>query len=698
MPVLVRSALPGRVRWDAPELLNRPSIAAALEHALAEIASVRRVTANPITGRVLLEFDPLVPVPVAEGWVDEALARARAAPRPVRMRPLLPKGKHGHPERLTSPGSPLSRLLERTDRHRSLVTLTFATSFFNRLFEATPPLMIGTAVDVVTRGPKSVLGLIGFKTVSSQLWALGGLSLVLWTIDAAVGYAQKVLSAELANRVRHDLRNEVYDHLQTLDMAQIEKRGVAGWMMVLDDDIRQIHKFIDEGVDPIVTIAANGVIVFGTFAVLSPGLAAAQLLMLPPLVIASTKMLKPIKERFMASRAESEQLHEVLHGNVVGLPTITAFNTQEQEAGHVERASLEHMEAERRAYKLAALYVPSLQMIVGGGFITTLVWGGSLVSRGQLAAGAYNVMAFSELRLLVALGRLGVSMENYQRTKVSIERILHVLDLQPSIQSGPRALPPARMAGDVVFDKVEFGYERDRKVLKGIDLHFPAGRTTGIVGESGAGKSTVLKMLLRFYDAQGGAVRLDGTDVKELALGSLRSSIATVPQEIVLFAGTIRDNIAYARPDASLDEVIHAARIAEAHEFITELPKGYDTRVGNGARGLSTGQKQRIAIARAALADRPIVLFDEATSGLDNETEAAVQRSLQEVTAGKTTVIVAHRLSTIRHADLIYVLDDGQVREQGQHDELIARDGIYASMWRVQTGELPKKPRPRKRS
>jgi ATP-binding cassette subfamily B protein len=230
-------------------------------------------------------------------------------------------------------------------------------------------------------------------------------------------------------------------------------------------------------------------------------------------------------------------------------------------------------------------------------------------------------------------------------------------------------------------------------VLRNFRMRFPAGQTVGIVGSSGAGKSTVLKLLLRFYDVQGGAIRYDGVDVRDLRLDDLHRHVAMVSQELAVFAGTIRDNIAYARPDASDDEVRNAAMAAEAHDFISNLPSGYDTPIGYGGLTLSAGQRQRLAIARVVLANRPIVLFDEATSALDYQTEASIQRSLRDVTSGRTTVIVAHRLSTIRRADLIYVLDDGQVKEMGRHDELIAADGIYAAMWKVQTGEIVRPPR-----
>lgn len=686
------SSTPGRVRWRAPDLKGQPAWARLVERDLARHPGVQSASVDSRTGSVLLLTELDVAFTRTRDWVASAIHRAVAAPiealAPVLDLPPVHQQSQALVARAggsTPGGDPLARLLARARRHSRLANTTLGLSFLNRLFEATPPIMIGTAVDVVTRGSGSVMASLGFRTVASQLTALGGFSLLLWAVDAAVGYMQNVLASELANRVRHDLRVDLYRHLQTLDIAQIESRAVSDWMTLLDEDIRQVHRFVETGADPIVTIAANGVIVGSSFAMLAPKIGLVQLLTIPPLVAASTRMLEPIKMRHAATRAEADEVAGLLHGNVAGMTTIAAYGTEEREARRLETASERHLDRSRDAARLSAAYVPTLQMIVGGGFITTLVWGGAMVSRGQLAPGAYNVMGFTELRLLVALGSLGQGLENYTKTKVALERIFSVLDMTPQITSGPEPLLDAD--GDLTLDEVTFGYDADRRVLRNLSMTFPAGKTSGIVGATGAGKSTVLKMLLRFYDAQSGTVRIGGQDARDIRVEELRAAMSIVPQEVVLFSGTIRDNIAYGRPHATIDEVRDAARLAEAHAFIEALPDGYDTRIGYGGRTLSMGQRQRIVIARAVLADRPILLFDEATSALDSETEAAIQRSLRTVTEGRTTVIVAHRLSTIRHADVIYVLDDGEVRESGTHDELVAADGVYASMWRVQTGE-----------
>ncbi|MEZ5288641.1 MAG: ATP-binding cassette domain-containing protein [Vicinamibacterales bacterium] len=690
IPLELRSSLPGRVRWYAPWLRGRPAVAAAVARDLDTCPGLLTAAANAVTGSILLTTLPEIAADQTRAWLEHVIDRVLSRPAEA-----LVADAHREPVSEANGDASLGRLLARARKHGTLANATIGVSFLNRLFEATPPIMIGTAVDVVTRRSGSVLGALGLKTVSSQLVALGGFSLVLWAADAASGYLQNILASELANRVRHDLRVDLYRHLQSLDVAQIEARGVSDWMMLLDEDIRQVHRFIENGADPIVTIAANGVIVASSFAMLAPQIGLAQLVAIPPLVAASTRLLDPIQRRHAATRVEADAVAGLLHGNVAGMATIAAYGTEDREADRLDAASERHLDRSREASRMSAAYVPTLQMIVGGGFITTLLWGGALVNQGRLAAGAYNVMGFSELRLLVALGGLGMGLEAYTRTKVSLDRIFSVLDMKPAIASGEAPLADAH--GDLALEDVTFGYEDDRQILRGLSMSFPARRTTGIVGATGAGKSTILKLLLRFYDVQDGTVRIGGQDVREVRLDDLRAAFGMVPQDVVLFSGSIRDNIAYARPDASLDEVRAAARMAEADAFIDALPDGYDTRIGYGARSLSTGQRQRIVIARAVLADRPILLFDEATSALDSETEASIQRSLRAFTENRTTIIVAHRLSTIRHADVIYVIDDGDVRESGTHDALVAEDGIYASLWRVQTGERPA-PAPRTRA
>jgi ATP-binding cassette subfamily B protein len=568
--------------------------------------------------------------------------------------------------------------------------VAFTTAFADRLFEGAPPAMIGMALDVVTRGRGATLARLGFRTVPTQLAALGAIAAVVWTIDSVMGYLHAVASADLANAVRYDLRNEAYEHFQTLDIAQIEARSVTEWESLIDDDVGRIANFIEDGLDPIITIVANSAIVLGTFLSTSPRLTGIQLLTLPGVYFVSTALLPPVRDRRIAAAEAAGRLASLLNANLSGIATIASFTREDVEAQRIAQAGREVMEKKRSAYLLSSAYIPSIQMVVGAGFLATLVSGGFLVHEGKLIPGEFSLMSFTSLRLLVALGRVGVSIDNYQKVKLAVERVNQFLSTLPRISSGSVPFPRAAVRGRVQFEDVSFGYEPDRPLFKNLNLEFPEGKTVGLVGPTGAGKSTVLKLLLRFYDVGNGEVNVDGFDIRSLRTVDLRKSIAYVPQQVFLFPGTVRENIAYSDPGASLDRVIEAAKLAEAHQFIEALPDGYETQIGSGGRQLSGGQRQRLAIARAFLADAPILLFDEATSAVDNETEAAIQRSLHEYTAGRTTIIVAHRLSTIRQADIIYVLDEGQVCETGTHDELLKADGLYASFWRVQTGE----PRP----
>jgi len=668
------SVLPGRIRWHVPDLRDRPALADAVARELETQPLVRTASANALTGNLLLTFEPAASLDESQAWVAAALERARATPARRDPRPPMIDPAYGW-------------LLERTRPHRALARRMLGAAFFNRLLDSSPPILIGTGLDILTRGPASVLGKLGFRTVRSQFLALGGIGLATWAVDSVLDYVQRSSSAELANVVRNDLRNELYAHLQQLDVAQIEARDVSSWINLIEDDLSRIHGFIKDGSDPIITIAANSLAVAATFLTLSPSLALLQLLLIPPVVVASKELLGPLTERILAAYRENDHLSALVHGNLSSLATIKSFASQEAEARRVAEAGVAQMASTRAANDLSSAYVPTLTMIVGTGFMGTLLYGGMLVKNGTLAPGAYNIVGASQLRMLAAVGYFGVSLESLQRTTVSLRRVADVLEQQPTIRSPRPAVPFSSLDRDIVLDDVRFGYEADRQVLRGVRLRLPARQTVGIVGSSGAGKTTILKLLLRFYDPQDGAVRYDGVDLRDLRIEDLRSRIAMVAQDLTVFSGTVRDNIAYAHPEASDADVRRAAEIAEAAEFIGELPEGYDTLVGFGGLSLSVGQRQRLAIARVVLADRPIVLFDEATSALDYQTEAALQRSLAEVTAGRTTIIVAHRLAMIRRADLIYVLDDGLVKEQGHHDELVAADGIYASMWRVQTGE-----------
>ncbi len=334
---------------------------------------------------------------------------------------------------------------------------------------------------------------------------------------------------------------------------------------------------------------------------------------------------------------------------------------------------------------LYSVFEPATRFPILAGFAVMLLTGGMLVVGGGLSVGQYALLLFLIQRFLFPFGFLGQTVNNYQRAISAAEEVFDLFDLPLEPEDGILPLLASELRGEIRFEHVDFSYG-DVPVLRDFSLYFPAGETIAIVGATGAGKSTLVKLLVRFFDVEGGRILIDGYDIRNLRVAELRRAIGLVGQEPFLFNGTAAENIAYGDPGAGSEAIVNAARLAEADSFISPLPNGYDTPIGERGVKLSGGQRQRLCIARAVLKDPPILILDEATSAVDNETEEAIQRSLDRIAAGRTTIIIAHRLSTVRHASRIYVMAEGRVIESGGHEELVARNGFYASLWRLQTG------------
>jgi len=565
-------------------------------------------------------------------------------------------------------------------------------SVLNKVFDLAPPFLIGMAVDIVVRGEASLVGAVfGVEALRTQLWLLAAVSAVIWILESVFEYLYKVAWRNLAQTLEHELRLEAYAHVQTLEQSWFEDRSTGGLMSILNDDVNQLERFLDNGANDILQVMTTVFVVGGAFFVLDPTVAWWAFAPIPVIVYGSFRFQRVLEPRYATVRDRVGLLNSSLANNIQGIATIKAFTAEDREVERIAEESHDYREANRGAIQLSSAFIPLIRMAILFGFTAILVLGGTRTLDGHIAVGSYSVMIFITQRLLWPLTALGETFDQYQRGMASIRRILGLLERKPIITEGVRELPVAangRVAGHVRFDDVSFSYGPGIDVLRGLALDIPAGSNAAIVGATGAGKSTLVKLLLRLYDPTDGAITVDGVDTRELTFDALRGSIGLVSQDVFLFHGTVREQIAYGRPDASQEEVEAAARTAEAHDFIMDLPRGYDTIVGERGQKLSGGQRQRVSIARAVLADPPILILDEATSSVDNETEAAIQRSLDRVAVGRTTIVIAHRLSTIRNADAIHVLRDGQVVESGHHDDLITdRDGLYATLWRVQTGE-----------
>ena len=561
-----------------------------------------------------------------------------------------------------------------------------AFSVLNKLFDLAPPLLIGAAVDVVVSGEDSMIATFGVVDVQHQLWTLAAASVLLWGLESIFEYAYALAWRGMAQRLQHELRLDAYRHIQTLELAYFEDRSTGGLMTVLNDDVNQLERFLDDGANQIIQLVTTILVVGVLFVVAVPTIAPLALAPMPVVIGGSLWFQRRLGPRYVAVREHVSVLGAGLANKLGGIATIKAFVAESREAAQLEADSKAYVEANRRAIALSSAFVPLIRMSIVAGFVAILVYGAELAVSGALNVGLYSVLVFMTQRLLWPLTRLGSILDQYQRAMASTTRVLDLLSTAPSIVGGSTAVDRKTMKGAVRFAGVEFGYASGPTVLHGVDIDVPPGAMVAFVGPTGSGKSTLVKLLLRFYDAVEGEVQVDGVDVRELSLADLRRTIGLVSQDVFLFHGSVRDNIAYGAPDATDAEIERAARLAEAHEFVGLLEHGYDTVVGERGQKLSGGQRQRISLARAILADPPILVLDEATSAVDNETEAAIQRSLVKVAAGRTTIIIAHRLSTVRDADRTYVLERGQITEVGDHSSLLARDGTYAALWRVQTG------------
>tara|TARA_Y100001970_G_scaffold60892_1_gene77511 strand:+ start:2481 stop:4127 length:1647 start_codon:yes stop_codon:yes gene_type:complete len=541
------------------------------------------------------------------------------------------------------------------------------------------------AIDVVSAREDSFLAGMGYPDVYEQLYILTGLTVLIWVLESLFQYFYAVLWRNLAQTAQHELRMSAYSHIQDLEMQWFSEQSTGGLMSIMNDDVNQLERFLDQGATDLLHVATTIIVVGGIMFTVAPEVALLAIIPVPVIVTGSFMYQRRIGARYSLVRNKVAELNSLLNNNLQGITTIKSFTAEKREANRVEAASTSYRDANREAIRLSASFVPIIRMAILFAFTANMLVGGWFALEGKIGLGAYSVIVFITQRLLWPLTRLGETFDLYQRAMASTTRVLDLLDTEVGIVEGETAID--NVSGEISFSDVTFSYPGRETVLEGVNLTVPSGKTVGLVGSTGSGKTTMVRLLLRFHDPEQGAVSLDGHDVRDLTLDSLRGSISLVSQNTTLFPGTVMDNVRYGNPSASEDEVYEAARVAEAASFIENLPEGWDTDIGEGGHKLSGGQRQRIAIARAVLKDAQVLVFDEATSNVDNETEAALKRSIGLISRDRTTLIIAHRLSTVRNADMIAVLGDGRIAETGTHESLLESGGLYSRLWAVQTGE-----------
>jgi ATP-binding cassette, subfamily B, bacterial len=581
---------------------------------------------------------------------------------------------------------PFRRLLDYGHEYRQQIWLATICSILNKVFDLAPPALIGIALDVVVKKQDSIIAQVGIKDIFGQFLILSLLTAVTWILESVFQYLYNLLWRNLAQSIQHNLRLDAYSHLQELELAYFEERSTGGLMSILSDDVNQLERFLDVGANDIIQVITTIVVIGGAFFILAPSVAWMAILPMPFIVLGSVAFQKLLAPRYADVREKVGFLNGRLSNNISGITTIKSFTAEDYEKARLRADSEAYRQSNRKAIALSSAFIPLIRMLILAGFTVLLIFGGMEAVAGRMSVGTYSVLVFLVQLLLWPLTRLGDTFDLYQRAMASTNRIMDLLTTPIAIHPGNVALPVETVRGEVEFKNVSFAYLDRQTTIENLSLHIPAGKTIAIVGSTGSGKSTLVKLLLRFYEVRSGNITVDGIELQNLNLRDLRRCIGLVSQDVFLFHGTVAENIAYGSFDATEKEIITAAKVAEADEFITRLPQGYETIVGERGQKLSGGQKQRIAIARAVLKNPPILILDEATSAVDNETEAAIQRSLERITENRTTIAIAHRLSTIRNADCIYVMEHGKLVESGTHEQLLEKNGIYESLWRVQSG------------
>ena len=588
---------------------------------------------------------------------------------------------------------PILRLFAHAGRYRREAALASLFSVANKVFDVLPEVLIGMAVDVVVSKKASFVARVGISEPRQQLLLLAALTVAIWISESAFEYLYAVRWRNLAQNLQHDLRMEAYRHVQRLELAWFEQRRTGSLMAILNDDINQMERFLNGGANDLIQVLTGSALVGAVFFALANKIAVLALLPIPAIVYGAFWFQARLASRYAMVREAAGSLNSRLNNNLLGIATIKAYTAEDYEAQHIEAASNLYRAANTGAIRLSAAITPIIRMAIMAGFAVTLLYGGFLALRGEIGVGSYSVLVYLTQRLLWPMTRLADMTDLYQRSMASVERVMNLLETPIGIGYQGRALDAPQIRGRLSFENVSFAYG-ERPILSNVSLTIDAGQTVAFVGSTGSGKSTLVKLLLRFYEPKSGTIRVDGQAIGDLALGDLRRAIGYVAQDSFLADASVAENIAYGVPNARLEDVIAAAVAAEAHDFIVKLANSYDTGVGERGQKLSGGQRQRIALARAIFKNPPILVLDEATSAVDNETEAAIQRSLEKLVVGRTSLIIAHRLSTVRHADLIHVLADGRITESGNHESLLARGGQYAGLWRLQTGEAHAQPRP----
>ena len=527
------------------------------------------------------------------------------------------------------------------------------------------------------------------KITTSWVLTLGGVYLLLRIIDTAANHFMQYWGHVTGAKLETDMRSDLFNHLQQLSFSYYNETKVGQIMARITSDLFDVTEFSHHCPEEFLIAGVKITASFIILCTMSVPLTLMIFILLPFMLVGTRYFRRKMRAAFKDARHQVGEINAQVEDSLLGVRVVKSFANEDLEIEKFDRGNEKFFGFKRMQYRYMAGFNTVTRLFDGLMYITVVVVGALFLKDGKLAVGDYTAFLLYISTLLTSIRRIVDFSEQFERGMTGIERFCEIMDAPVEIKDNPGAKPIGEVKGEVRFEKVGFHYADDvtHEVLGSVDMLVKAGQNVALVGPSGAGKTTLCNLIPRFYDVTSGRITIDGQDIQGITLSSLRNSIGMVQQEVYLFSGTVRDNISYGKPGATEDEIILAAKRAGAHEFIAKLPNGYDTYIGERGVKLSGGQKQRLSIARVFLKNPPILILDEATSALDNESELLVQRSLEELAKGRTTFTIAHRLTTIRNADVIWVLTEKGIEETGTHDELMKQHGIYYSLYSMYSGK-----------
>jgi len=561
-------------------------------------------------------------------------------------------------------------------------------SALNKIFDIAPEVLIGVAVDLVVEKENSFVASLGFSSIESQVIFLGIVTFIIWALESSFEYIYSIQWRGLAQDVEHEVRVSAYDHSQRLGLSWHENQATGNITAVLNDDVNQLERFLNNGINQIIQVFVSTICIGLIFFYISPIIASIAVLPVPIIFGVSFLFQKKLSPRYKKVRDKVGALNSSVFNNLLGIQTIKSFMSFKKEKNRISSLSQDYQNENISAISVSSAFTPVIRMGVLAGFLGTILIGSHMALSGTLAVGSYSVLVFLTQRFLWPFTTLGTLVDDFERSMASSKRIFDLLKTKDNILEKESPDKIDSLKYDINFNNISFSYSDSSTLFNNFTMEIKYGSSVGIVGDTGSGKTTLAKLLLRLYDPDRGDIFIGKKNIANLSLENLRSKIGIVSQDTFLFNSSIKKNISYGNKSCSMEEIILAAKQSQCDEFISSLSDGYDTLIGERGQRLSGGQRQRLAIARAVVRNPDILIFDEATSSVDNRTERLIQKSFFDLKKNRTMIIVAHRLSTIRNCDNIFVIKNSKVHESGTHDQLMeASESFYAELWNIQTGK-----------